>query len=193
MSGQSPRFRRSARALALVVGLAAVAAGASACGDDPISPREVAGRYVYAGHWPVFPTLDQAMPRIDTLHFIADGSGMQIRHVLVRLSPTSIPEVQRVLSPLQYRVKGRTIYVTYLDPTIHPTAVAGARDVDPAKAPALPDAARLLSTVPGPHLEGTLTSRGLILTSAFSAGDTIAYRRIVDGTPLSPLATADPR
>jgi len=163
---RNPSVRRAA--VAVVVLLASL--GAAACADDPLAPRDVAGTYAFIGRWPVNPLADQA-PRIDTVTFDAAGHGSQVVHALAWTQGSPAPQPARHETTFVYELKGRTILVTFTDIlSVLPQHVAAAVDV--------PGAPRGTSMVPGPHLRGTLTSRGLLLTSAYSPGDTLYYERV---------------
>ena len=164
-SRQSPLRRLALASVALGVALAA-----AACGDDPLAPRDVAGTYAFIGRWPVNPLADPA-PRIDTITFDAVGHGSQVIHAMVWTQGSPAPQPARHETTFVYELKGRTILVTFTDiVSVLPQHVAAAVDV--------PGAPRGTSMVPGPHLRGTLTSRGLLLTSAYSPGDTLYYERV---------------
>lgn len=170
-ASQHPVVRRAAMVLvALVASLAA-----AACSDDPLSPRQVAGTYAFIGRWPVSPLVDQ-IPRIDTVVFDADGHGSQIIHAMVWTQGSPEPQPVRHETGFVYQLKGRTILVTFTDLlSALPLHVAAVVDV--------PAAPRRTSMVPGPHLRGTLTSRGLLLTSAYTPGDTLYYERVPGTSP----------
>ena len=158
-------------------GLALLAATLfAACGDDPLSPRDVAGTYAYIGTTPINPVLDQ-VPWEDTVVLDAAGTGTRVRRLA--WSTVSGSQESRSETPLQYHLEGRTIYVTLVG-----VAIAGSRDVAGVRGAATIDgeAPRPTVYVPGPHYRGTFTSRGLLLAAVSAPSDTLWYER-VPGSP----------
>ena len=170
--------RRRARAVLLLAGAAFVAI-AGACGDDPLSPRQVEGAYHLIGRQPVDPLADYLPLITDTLVFAAGGDGVQVvRHTEWT---TAGPQERRRTWPFGWRVKGHTVLVGYRDPMlVAPTGDVGIGTAGSGAPLEPPARARPTTMTPGPHLRGKVTSRGLVLTS--TGGDTLFYER-VRGTP----------
>ena len=93
-------MRRPVSRFVSLVALAASAAFAGGCGEDPISPRAVAGRYVLSG------LAQDGSPAADTLVLGVDGGGERRWHIGYAPGTTAS-------QALVYRIDGQRILVTY--------------------------------------------------------------------------------